>query len=101
MSGCEEEGDGEGEGVVSFYQDAKMRQASGYHVTGTRGALCRVSEPGGGLLIKLQSNFNCLICMLLKVFQAIKINDDLLENSAVLLKPAGACDDQSVMGSAV
>ena len=100
MSGCEE-GDGDGKGVVSFYQDAKMRQASGYHVTGTRGALCRVSEPGGGLLITVQSNFNCLICMLLKVFQAIKINDDLLENSAVLLKPAGACDDQSVLGSAV
>ena len=62
MSGCEEgDGDGASEGVVSFYQDAKMRQASGYHVTGTGGALCRVSEPGAGLLITAQSNLNCLI----------------------------------------
>ena len=58
ISGCEE---GEGKGVVSFYQDAKMRQASGYHVTGTGGALCRVSEPGGGLLITAQSNLNWVI----------------------------------------
>ena len=74
MSGCEE-GDGEGEGVVSFYQDAKMRQASGYHVTGTRGALCQVSESGGGLLI---TNYCTIKLKLLDLYviESISSNQD-------------------------